>query len=267
MYYLEENTHSGYLIDEIQTLNDTLFIYENSEYRWLTFSDKIIQGVMYLPRTELVVSPISQALMLFLLTEQTRYDVLNLGLGTAAIERGLQFLHDKHKIILHNCVSVELSHMVSLCAKKHFKFNTNNLHTGSAQHYINTTLSQFNVIVLDIVHTHYESDFLQQTLTWEKISQILMPNGQILFNFNPYTEEGLIMLLKVIRHHFTTIDLIEFNNYKNIVICAHKTPTRNLCKHDINQSQIFTKIAPFFLQNVKNIFKVKSTHISPPKAF
>ncbi|TMP40197.1 hypothetical protein CWB96_20505 [Pseudoalteromonas citrea] len=256
MHHLEKDSHADYLIDEIIAPNDTLFVYENSNYRWLTFSDNIIQGVMSLTHPEQVVSPISQALMLFLLTEQSGYSLLNLGLGTAAIERGLQYFHDKQQVTIQDCVTVELSEAVSHCAKKHFNFSANSLHTECAKHYINTTHSQFNVIVLDIVHTQYENDFLQQAPLWEKITQMLVPNGQILFNFNPYSEQGLIMLLKTIRPYFSAIDIIEFHNYKNIVIRAHTSSTFNLSQHAINQSKTFTTIAPHFLHNVKNIFKV-----------
>jgi len=256
MHHLEKDSHADYLVDEIIAPNDTLFVYENSDYRWLTFSDKIIQGVMSLTHPEQVVSPISQALMLFLLTEQSGYSLLNLGLGTAAIERGLQYLNNKQKVTIQDCVTVELSDAVSHCAKKHFNFSANSLHTECAKHYINTTHSQFNVIVLDIVHTQYENDFLQQAPLWKKITQMLVPNGQILFNFNPYSEQGLIMLLKTIRPHFSAIDIIEFHHYKNIVIRAHKSSTFNLSQHAINQSKTFTTIAPHFLHNVKNIFKV-----------
>ena len=256
MHHLEKDSHADYLIDEIIAPNDTLFVYENSNYRWLTFSDNIIQGVMSLAHPEQVVSPISQALMLFLLTEQSGYSLLNLGLGTAAIERGLQYLHDKQKVTIQDCVTVELSDAVSHCAKKHFNFSTKSLHTECAQHYINTTQAQFNVIVLDIVHTQYESDFLQQASLWEKITQILLPDGQILFNFNAYSEHALIMLLKLIRPHFRTIDIIEFHDYKNIVIRAHKSSTFNLSLHNINQSNTLSTFAPNFLLNVKNIFKV-----------
>ncbi|CAH9053110.1 hypothetical protein PSECIP111854_01105 [Pseudoalteromonas sp. CIP111854] len=257
MHDLEQDTHQQYLIDTIHTSGTSLFVYENAQYRWLTFSDNLIQGVMYLPQPEQLVTPICQALILFLLTEQPSYTVLNLGLGTAAIERSLHYIHKQQFANITDCVSVELSKNVSNCAKKHFNFKPMTLIHEDAHVYIDTTHTKFNVITIDILSTYHDNDFLLPPQFWQKITHTLLPNGQILFNFNPYSEDALIQLLKRIRPLFSAIEIIEFHNYKNIVIRAQKSSHVMLCQHKIKNNKLFAKIAPKFLQSVKNIFTVQ----------
>ena len=97
---LEKRTDAKHCITVIDNGGTKLCVYEAEDFRWLTFGDTVIQGVMSVSRPELLLSPVSQAFLMCLLQAKPHYSILNLGLGTGAIERAFQYLCDKQLINL-----------------------------------------------------------------------------------------------------------------------------------------------------------------------
>ncbi|MBE0370546.1 polyamine aminopropyltransferase [Pseudoalteromonas aurantia] len=256
MYDLEQESTDENLKASHHEQELSLFVYENHSYRWLTFSDGLIQGIMSLANPSHIIAPVGQALLLFVLAPQPSYRVLNLGLGTAAIERALNHLANSTPFTLDTLVSVEHNAAVAHCAQAHFEFTPSTLHIGCAQQYIDETSLQFDVILLDIIHTDQKSDFLQHDKFWQKISQTLSAQGQITFNFNPYSEQGLIALLKRIKAYFKTIYIIEFHDYKNLIISAYKAHEERLTRENIEHSILINQVAPNLSSSIKKILKL-----------
>lgn len=256
MHDLERESTKQNLKSSYHTKGSHLFVYENQYYRWITFSDGIIQGVMERENPAKVVAPIVQAFLLFLLTPRPSTKILNLGLGTGAIERAIKELTQHTSFQLDNIISVELSEEIVNCAKTNFEFIPSTLHIGCAEKYIYDTGLQFDVILLDIIHTEQGNDFLQKKIFWKNVNKTLSSDGQIIFNFNIYCEHALLYLLKLLNIHFQSIHLIEFHDYKNIIISAHKVRDVVLTCEKIENTQILNRIVPQLSASIKKILKL-----------
>ena len=156
LIYQSDQEH---LIDRIACNSNTLYIYQNKDYRWLTFSDHIIQGVMNLSSPELTVSPITQAFILSFIFVKPKIKLLNLGLGTAAVERAVTYLGKLKVIKIDNVCTVEINKKVIDCCSKHFDFSGENVHIGCAKSFINETSDRISYPVARAVSLINEVPF------------------------------------------------------------------------------------------------------------
>lgn len=223
---LEKRTDIKHCIAVIDNGGTKLCVYEAEDFRWLTFGDTVIQGVMSVSRPELLLSPVSQAFLMCFLQAKPNYSLLNLGLGTGAIERAFQYLCDKQLINLSAMKSIELSPTVTECVQRFFHLPPSDIDIADALSYINTVTQQYDVILLDFCFDNAEDDFLLQGDFLKQASDVLSESGELLFNYCPYSEAALVELLKLLKRDFISVTVVEFYDLKNIVIKASKTPSR-----------------------------------------
>ena len=223
---LEKRTDTKHCITVIDNGGTKLCVYEAEDFRWLTFGDTVIQGVMSVSCPELLLSPVSQAFLMCFLQAKPHYSLLNLGLGTGAIERAFQYLCDKQLINLSAMKSIELSPTVTECVQRFFHLPPSDIDIADALGYINTVTQQYDVILLDFCFDNAEDDFLLQGDFLKQASNVLSESGELLFNYCPYSEAALVELLKLLKRDFISVTVVEFYDLKNIVIKASKTPSR-----------------------------------------
>ena len=223
---LEKRTDAKHCITVIDNGGTKLCVYEAEDFRWLTFGDTVIQGVMSVSRPELLLSPVSQAFLMCFLQAKPNYSLLNLGLGTGAIERAFQYLCDKKLINLSAMKSIELSPTVTECVQRFFHLPPSDIEIADALSYINIITQQYDVILLDFCFDNAEDDFLLQGDFLKQASDVLSESGELLFNYCPYSEAALVELLKLLKRDFISVTVVEFYDLKNIVIKASKTPSR-----------------------------------------
>lgn len=237
---LEKRTDAKHCITVIDNGGTKLCVYEAEDFRWLTFGDTVIQGVMSVSRPELLLSPVSQAFLMCLLQAKPHYSILNLGLGTGAIERAFQYLCDKQLINLSAMKSVELSPTVTECVQRFFHLPPSDIEIADALSYINTVTLQYDVILLDFCFDNADDDFLLQGDFLEQASNVLSESGELLFNYCPYSEVALVELLKLLKRYFISVTMVEFFDLKNIVIKASK-PSINTFRQEEFESHPVTK--------------------------
>lgn len=220
---LERLTNINHCIAVIESDDTKLCVYEVDALRWLTFGDTVIQGVMSVARPELLLSPISQVFLMCFLQDKPSYSVLNLGLGTGAVERAFHYLHEKQLISLSAMKSIEVSPEVKQCVQRFFHLPSGDIEIADALCYLNTVSQQYDVILLDFCFDNAEDDFMLQGDFLQQASSVLGDSGELIFNYCPYSEVALENLLKLLKRNFTSITLVEFFDLKNIIIKASKS--------------------------------------------
>lgn len=265
MWKLERETVEKNLIDAHNALNPLISVYENQQFRWFTLSknkiDNItIQGVMSLCRPEQVLVPVNQSMLLFLLKPVKQLSMLNLGLGAAGVERFIYNLQQTTGAIeeIKAFDTVEINPEVISIAKKHF--NLPQLHcviTQSAEDYIKQCQRRYNVISIDIFNDEHHQPFLNSSHFWLNIKRCCKPQCQLAINLNPQTGLELQTLISTLRAHFKCLAIIEFNEYKNIVIILSQQTLLYVNVEEIKHSTLFQQIAPNLHQAINNIYHIE----------
>lgn len=265
MHQLKAETTTANQIHYEYTDYEPVYIYENKDYVWLTFSDDplcevAIQGVMSKAKPEQVHLPVNQSMLLFLLTPASYTRILNMGLGTAGVERTLRYI-ERNPLYLNSIQqfdTVEINSGVINAAKKYFKLPSNHtVYQQCAEQFIGQCTSSYDVINIDIFNGNHHLAFIKDDYFWQGINNRLEENGQVVINLNPNTDQDLQMLLELLRSYFTCIALIEFNEYRNIVLILSHFSLKHITVEAIHGSNLMQVIAPNLHNNIKTIYHIE----------
>jgi spermidine synthase len=235
-----------------------IYIYENSHYRWLKFSDHSIQGIMNKSAPEKMDSPIFQALLLFLLSHTTNLRVLNLGLGSANLVRSINNLASTERITLCTLDSVEINPTIVTLATDYFKLPKNTqIILSCAQKFIAQNQHIYDVLLIDIFNHAHHPDFIQTHTFWQHIVKATSQHGIVSINLSPKSSQQLQTLLIIIRTYFAHTVLIEFNQYENIVAIFSQSNLHHINKQFINKHVLFNELATGFTATIKNIHYIQ----------
>lgn len=265
MHQLKAETIASNQVDYEYTDYGPVCIYENNDYIWLTFSDdapceQIIQGVMSKANPGQVLTAVKQSMFLFLLRPVSNTRILNMGLGTAGVERTLRYIEGKpHSLCsIYQFDTVEINCSVISAAKKHFKLPDNQtVYQQCAEQFIGQCTSLYDVINVDIFNGEHHQAFIEKEQFWQAINNCLEKNGQVLINLNPKTGQDLQKLLELLRHYFTCIALIEFNDYKNIVLILSNMSLKHITVEGIHTCKLMQAVAPNLHNDIKNIYSIE----------
>jgi len=266
MRQLKNETLKCNLVQFKQTALGPIYVYENSQYRWLTLDEKreqdaVIQGVMSQSSPERVLVPVNQSMLLFLLKSVTNLKMLNLGLGTAGVERAIYYLLNRKQLIknLHTFNTIEINPDVVEIAHTHFKLpKTHSVFIQSAEQFIQQCEIKYDVITIDIFSGEHHQPFLNNALFWQNMTRCCHSNSQITLNINPKTAQELHLLLAMLRKYFKAIALVEFNEYKNIVIVLSPSSLKHISVDEIQNSAVFEHIAPNLYKDINHIYHIES---------
>jgi hypothetical protein len=265
MRQLKADTVSANLIASSNNQYGPICVYQNTAYRWLTLaqnaqSDITIQGVMSLNENEQLLIAVNQCMLLFLLKAAEPLRILNLGLGTAGIERAIYYLHNKTAYINNLDVfeSVEINPAIISVAKQYFNLPADHtVHLQNAELFVATCTRTYNVITIDIFSGDVHQGFLSDSVFWQNIRRCSEQNAQIIINLNPKTGKELQALLVLFRQHFGCIALIEFNEYKNIVVILSQQSLVHINKEEIAHSSLFKTWAPTLHHEINSIYHIE----------
>lgn len=266
MRQLKNETLKCNLVQFKQTTLGPIYVYENAQYRWLTLDEKreqdaVIQGVMSKSKSEQVLVPVNQSMLLFLLKPVTNLKMLNLGLGTAGVERVIYYLFNKTKFLntLHSFNTVEINPDVVEIAQTHFYLpKPHSVFLQSAEQFIQQCKIKYDVITIDIFSGEYHQPFLNSALFWQNMTRCCNSSSQITLNLNPKTGQELQLLLALLRKYFKAIALVEFNEYKNIVIVLSPSSLKHISVDNIQDSDVFKHLAPNLYQDINHIYHIES---------
>ncbi len=197
-----------------QTINGSkLAVKETAEYRWFECGGQDIQSLMSLQKPEQVLTPVSQSLLMFLLWNNRPLKVLNLGLGGGTFERALALVPSL------SLTSVELSQQIIDMAKQYFKLaEAAHVVCDSAENFIESTNSKYDVVLCDLFIDEKNPDFLFSNNFYEQLKKIMLTKATVMLNVQADTDEQLLFALCAIKKAFPYVALIEFSDYKNIVV-------------------------------------------------
>jgi SAM-dependent methyltransferase len=265
IHQLKAETLASNQISYEYTHHGTVCVYENNDYVWLTFSDdplceKSIQGVMSKANPGQVLIAVNQSMLLFLLRPVSNIRILNMGLGTGGVERALRYIEGKlHSLFsIYQFDTVEISYSVISLVKKHFKLPDNQaVYQQCAEQFIGQCTNQYDVINIDVFNGDHHQKFIEKEPFWQAINNCLENNGQVLINLNPKTGQALQTLLELLRHYFKCIALIEFKDYKNIVLILSNLSLKHITVEAIYTCKLMQTVAPNLHNDIKKIYYIE----------
>jgi spermidine synthase len=219
------DTITGQLIFE-QALNDQhLRVFENKTYRWFTLGGDVIQAIMSLQQPEKALLPVPRAMLMFLLWQPQAKNILNLGLGAAGIERVLE------NCGITNMTSIESEQTIISMAKKYFNLPPSVLtkHAKAAD-YIAAKNERYDVILCDIFANEVMPNCLNQAEFYRNLSRRVIEQGSVLINIIAADNAHLIRLITVIKRYFSHVALIDFIDYRNILLIVRNAPLPEVSK-------------------------------------
>ncbi len=222
-----------------------LSVKETADYRWFEYGGEVVQSLMCKAVPEQILTPISQSLLVFLLWRSRPLKVLNLGLGGASLERSLATIPS---VLI---TSVEYSQAVIDMAKRYFNL-PKKVHVvcQKAEDFIqqphNETYTKYDVVLCDLFLEEKSPEFLFTQDFYFHLNNITNDEAVVMINLQAESDEQLLTALIGIKQHFPYIALIEFDDYKNIVlICSLvEIPNRDILNEALkNFEQInFTEL-------------------------
>lgn len=211
------------IIEQLEIANKPLIVKEASCYRWFEYGGDSVQSVMNKNSPEYLVSPISQSLLIFLLFNNNKLNILNLGLGGGSVERALAVMHRV------SITTVESSISIIEMAKRHFFLPENiNLHCQKAEHFIEQTDSKYDVVICDLFVGDKNPSSVFSEGFYSHLARITTDKAVLMLNLQVDSEQQLLTLLISIKTYFPFLAIIEFSDYSNIVIvCScYELPNR-----------------------------------------
>lgn len=211
----------------------SLTVKENEQYRWFEYGGNAIQSLMNKEKPEQIILPVYQSLLLFLLLDNNvltkkSSQLLTLGLGGASIERALVSIPD---LLI---TSVDASLCIIDIAKQYFKLPPQvKIFCQKAEQFIGKTDVIYDVVLCDLFIDEKSAECVFSRDFYCNLCKITSANATIMINLKADNNEQLIQVLLIVKVYFPSIALIEFDDYKNIVILASKQripPSEELIK-------------------------------------
>jgi len=236
-----------------------LAVKETEQYRWFEYGGNVVQSLMSRVDPQQILTPVSQSLLVFLLWKSKPLKILNLGLGGASLERTLATMPS---LLI---TSVESSQAVIDMAKSYFNL-PRKVHVvcQKAEQFIQQAHTQpytkYDVVLCDMFIDEKSPEFLFTYDFYFQLKNIVVDNAVVMINLQAESDEQLLTALLEIKKQFPYIALIEFDDYKNIVlICSlADIPTREFLQERLTE---FTQV------NFTDLDKVikKIRYIPPSK--
>ncbi|MEJ2622746.1 MAG: hypothetical protein P8163_21640 [Candidatus Thiodiazotropha sp.] len=188
-------------------------VLEYDQLRWIRSKNGAVQSMLFTDDPSYPVLHYVKALLCSLLLVDQPERVLNLGLGSGAIER---YIGSHHPDI--SVTSVEpVADIITLSKECFFLDCKHQVRNESAEQFLQTTQQQFDLIICDIDtlqdwHNPIESDTFLQNL-----KRALLPQSVAAINFLAESETHIVNLLVRLRKIFKQVMLFDVSRQQNIV--------------------------------------------------
>jgi len=213
MDLLSLNRSIGELVYDEHINGSQVEVRELGNFRWFSFGDDAIQAVIDIKQPSNIVLPIPQAMMIFLLWKAQPLKVLNLGVGGGCFERYFQSMVD---VTLH---SVEMNTQVIDMAATYFSLPKDQLvYIESAENFLQNNLQKFDVILCDIFTNQENPACLYDQHFYESLYRGCGASAVVFINLFAMNEQNMVEIIKLIKPYFNYVTLIEFKDYKNVVL-------------------------------------------------
>lgn len=200
----------------------TLKVIENSQYRWFTLGGNAVQAIMSKGQPNTCVLPVPQALLIFLLWRNSAKSILNLGLGAGGLERTLMHNHN------FDITAVERQPEIINMAKEYFALPDNvKTIADCAESFLAATKNFFDIIICDLYQQEISPEALFTIDFYLNISKKLNAKGCALVSLSVDSQQQLVELLAKLKTLRLNLALIDFTDYKNIILIISKAPLPN----------------------------------------
>ena len=213
--------NQGLVLDKETTSLCRMEVRENADLRWMMSEDGVLHGVMSLKEPCLPLVPYVRSMLIAQMLKPEATKVLNLGLGTGAIERYIGEVYSQVKL-----TTVEISQTRLEQTKRFFHLvpsSSSSIVVQDASKFISRKIPEQDIIYCDLfdVRSNYNTIFSNDFVTklWEKLSK----NGLIAINYVLEDQKKLINTLVILRKIFAVTAIIDIEDHANIVILAFKT--------------------------------------------
>lgn len=212
-------------------------IFEYERLRWVCSADGAVESMMSLDDHSYPVLHYVKALLCALLFVKQPSNLLNLGLGSGAVERYLLSHLPELQLL-----SIEPdSDMISLSKECFFLPGSHPVIEERAQSFLNKNKQKFDIIVTDIHPPPGEVNPIQTDSFLQDLVKSLTSQGIVTINFLPKNEDEIVSTLVRLRQFFKQVILYDVPSQQNIVLYCLNTPPPYLDKADLfaraNQSQ------------------------------
>lgn len=217
-----------------QTLDtQVLRVFENAQYRWFTLGGNAVQAIMAKAQPQTTLLAIPQALMIFLLWQPKTSRILNLGLGAGGLERALHHYHT------FDITAIEQQAEIITMAKNYFNLPARVAAVNdTAESFLAKTKNTFDIILSDIYKQEQSPSALFEKPFYVNLAKKLTPTGCALVSININAQQ-LTYLLTLLRSMNLYVSLIDFNDYKHIIVVISKLPLPDKTQLiTLNQQQI-----------------------------
>ncbi len=218
--------NQGLVLDKETTSLCRMEVRENADLRWMMSEDGVLHGAMSLKEPCLPLVPYVRSMLIAQMLKPEATKVLNLGLGTGAIERYIGEVCPHVKL-----TTVEISQTRVEQTKRFFHLrpsSSSSIVVQDASTFISRKIPEQDIIYCDLfdVRSNYNTIFSNDFVTklWQKLSK----NGLIAINYVLEDQNKLINTLVILRKIFAVTAIIDIEDHANIVILAFKADRPNL---------------------------------------
>ena len=218
--------NQGLVLDKETTSLCKMEVRENADLRWMMSEDGVLHGAMSLKEPCLPLVPYVRSMLIAQMLKPEATKVLNLGLGTGAIERYIGEVCPHVKL-----TTVEISQTRVEQTKRYFHLrpsSSSSIVVQDASNFMSRKIPEQDIIYCDLfdVRSNYNTIFSNDFVTklWEKLSK----NGLIAINYVLEDQKKLINTLVILRKIFSVTAIIDIEDHSNIVILACKANKPNV---------------------------------------
>ena len=218
--------NQGLVLDKETTSLCRMEVRENADLRWMMSEDGVLHGAMSLKEPCLPLVPYVRSMLIAQMLKPEATKVLNLGLGTGAIERYIGEVCPHVKL-----TTVEISQTRVEQTKRFFHLrpsSSSSIVVQDASTFISRKIPEQDIIYCDLfdVRSNYNTIFSNDFVTklWQKLSK----NSLIAINYVLEDQNKLINTLVILRKIFAVTAIIDIEDHANIVILAFKADRPNL---------------------------------------
>ena len=227
--------NQGLILDKETTSLCRMEVRESADLRWMMSEDGVLHGAMSLKEPSLPLVPYVRSMLIAQMLKPEATKVLNLGLGTGAIERFIGEICPHVKL-----TTVEISQTRLEQTKRFFHLrpsSSSSIVVQDASKFMSRKIPEQDIIYCDLfdVRSNYNTIFSKDFITklWEKLSK----DGLIAINYVLEDQKKLVNTLVILRKIFPVTAIINIEDHANIVVLAFKTdkPDNETIKFNIDK--------------------------------